>query len=382
MNQQARIAVVQVEDKDKELLEEIEKENEGQEKVNGLIKIPKKMEKKIIERFHDDAREGHQGLARTMEKIQRNFYFPGLTRKILQHIKKCEECQTNKHDNRKPYGKMMTDKDTPTRPWQHLAMDFMAMPAEETRKQILVVVDRFSKMTILITIPVEATAEEVLQVVWERIFAVFGIPETIISDLDKIFRSKFWQERMGQLGITHKLSTANHQRTDGQSERKIQEIQTFLRIYAKEKRNWEEWTPILQYAINDAVSAATRETPFFIVFGRNRDEKQEIENIEKRMTAIHSQTIAEIQWKAKQMKSFFDKKCEDAPSLEEGDRVYLRRRTKGNKEFNIKSGNGSDKLEKLMLGAFRVKRKLENDNYELWLPENSRLHPVFHISLL
>ena len=97
------------------------------------------------------------------------------------------------------------------------------------------------------------------------------------------------------------------------------------------------------------------------------------------MPAIHSQTIAEIQWKAKQMKLFFDKKCEDAPSLEEGDRVYLRRRTK---EFNIKSGNGSDKLEKLMLGAFRIKRKLENDNYELWLSENSRLHPVFHISLL
>ena len=89
---------------------------------------------------------------------------------------------------RKPYGKMMTDKDIPTRPWQHLAMDFMAMPAGRNRKQILVVVDRFSKMTILITLPVEATAAEVFQAIWERIFAVFGIPETIISDLDKIFR--------------------------------------------------------------------------------------------------------------------------------------------------------------------------------------------------
>ena len=171
--------------------------------------------------------------------------------------------------NRKPFGKMTIDKETPTRPWQHLAMDFMAMPAEKKRKQILVVVDRFSKITILITLPVETTTEEVFQAVWERVFAIFGIPESIISDLGKIFRSKRWRERMGELRITHKLSTANHQRTDGQSERKIQEIQTYLRIYVKEMKNWEEWIPLLQYALNDAISATTRETPFFVVFGRN-----------------------------------------------------------------------------------------------------------------
>jgi Chromo (CHRromatin Organisation MOdifier) domain len=82
------------------------------------------------------------------------------------------------------------------------------------------------------------------------------------------------------------------------------------------------------------------------------------------------------------MKLYFDKKCEDAPSLEEGDRVYLRRRTKGSKDFNIKSRNSMDKLGKLMLGPFEIKRKLENENYELWLPEGTRIHPVFHISLL
>ena len=340
------------------------------------------MEKKIISRYHDDVKEGHQGLARTMEKIQRDFYIPGLTRKIKKYIDKCEECQTNKHDNRRPFGKMTIEKETPTRPWQHLAMDFMAMPAEKERKQILVVVDRFSKMTILITLPVEATTEEVFQAVWERVFAIFGIPESIISDLDKIFRSKQWKERMGELKITHKLSTANHQRTDGQSERKIQEIQTYLRIYVKEMKNWEEWIPLLQYVLNDALSAATRETPFFVVFGRNRNENQKIEDMEKRMTAIHSQVLAELRWSTEQMKLYFDKKCEDAPSLEEGDRVYLRRRTKGSKDFNIKSRNSMDKLGKLMLGPFEIKRKLENENYELWLPEGTRIHPVFHISLL
>jgi Integrase zinc binding domain/Integrase core domain len=285
-NQQARIAAVQITDRDQELFEEIKKESGGKiESLQGMTKVPKNMEKKIISRFHDDAREGHQGLARTMEKIQRDFYIPGLTRKIKQYINGCEKCQTNKHDNRKPYGKMIINKETPTKPWQHLAMDFMAMPDEESRRQILVVVDRFSKMTILIILPVEATTEEVFQAVWERVFAVFGIPESIISDLDKIFRSKTWKEKVDKMKVIHKLSTANHQRTDGQSERKIQEIQNYLRIYVEEMKDWEEWIPLLQYALNDAVSATTKETSFFVVFGRNRNEDQETTGMEERMSA-------------------------------------------------------------------------------------------------
>ena len=42
--------------------------------------------------------------------------------------------------------------------------------------------------------PINATAEEIYQIVWEKAFSVFGIPESIISDLDKIFRSQRWRE--------------------------------------------------------------------------------------------------------------------------------------------------------------------------------------------
>ena len=59
-------------------------------------------------------------------------------------------------------------------------------------------------------------------------------------------------------------------------------------------KNWEEWIPLLQYALNDAMSATTRETPFFVVFGRNRNEDQKIEDMEKRMMAIHSQVLADL----------------------------------------------------------------------------------------
>jgi hypothetical protein len=177
---------------------------------------------------------------------------------------------------------------------------------------------------------------------------------------------------MSQWGVEHKLSTAHHQRTDGQSERKIQEAQVYLRIYVKEYKDWEEWIPLLQYALNNAVSAATKETPFFLVFGRECDEKTP-EGNHGDMSAIHAQVVKDLEWNSINMKKYFDNKREDAPSLKEGDRVYLRR-TKNATDFNIKTRNDMDKLNCLLLGPYEIKRKLENDNY---VPENMRIHPNF-----
>jgi hypothetical protein len=78
---------------------------------------------------------------------------------------------------------------------------------------------------------------------------------------------------MKDIGTVQILSTANHQQTDGQSERKIQEIQAMPRNYLDyEQRNWIELLPVLQYALNDAVSTSTKVTPNFAVFGTTREK--------------------------------------------------------------------------------------------------------------
>ena len=242
---------------------EIEIDEDGTKKFNGLVYAPKTMEKAVIERFHDDLREGHPGIARTMEKIQRSYYFPGMYRKIKRYIKQCESCNRNKNEYAKPQGKLMIDKELPTKPWRRLTADFVEMPETqnlaktETFDELLVVVDMFSKSTILIPTRKTATTEEIFQLLWERVFSVFGIPDSILSDRDRIFKTERWQKLMREIGSSQILSTAFHQRTDGQTERKIQELRAYFRHYLDyEQRNWIELTPIAQYALNDAMSIA------------------------------------------------------------------------------------------------------------------------------
>lgn len=109
INKQMKISISMKGEADEELLKEIRKatketstrteldiDKEGYKRFNGLIFVPKSMEEQIIKRNHDDIREGHPGIARTMEKLQRSFYFPGMQRKVARYINQCDSCARNK----------------------------------------------------------------------------------------------------------------------------------------------------------------------------------------------------------------------------------------------------------------------------------------------
>jgi hypothetical protein len=55
-----------------------------------------------------------------------------------------------------------------------------------------VVVDRFSKMAILVACKKNITAEVTAKLLFERVWVHFGIPQTIISDHDSQFLNTFW----------------------------------------------------------------------------------------------------------------------------------------------------------------------------------------------
>ena len=83
----------------------------------------------------------------------------------------------------------------------------------------------------------------------KKIIANHGIPQSIISDRDKLFTSKFWNTWTRQLGTKVKLSTAYHPQTDGQIEQTNQTLEQYLRHYINFKQNkWIDLLPLAQFA--------------------------------------------------------------------------------------------------------------------------------------
>ena len=189
---------------------------------------------------------------------------------------------------------------------------------------------------------------------------------------------------MKQLGVKSTLSTAYHPQTDGQSERYNQEIEAYLRMFCSQRRDdWVRWLPIAEFALNSRTHDATGYSPFYLMYGFNPDFTVPVrptdvpaadERIEELRRAREDATAA-LNLSAERMKAYFDRYVRDAPQYKEGDKVWLDTR-------HLRVVDIPRKLVNKYTGPYRIKRKISNLAYELDLPLNLPVHPVFHVSLL
>ena len=95
----------------------------------------------------------------------------------------------------------------------------------------MVIVDRLSKYAHFLTLSHPYSALTVAQLFFDNIYRLHGLPNSIVSDRDKIFISRFWQELFKLSGTQLKLSTSYHPRTDGQTEVVNRTLQTYFEVY-------------------------------------------------------------------------------------------------------------------------------------------------------
>jgi hypothetical protein len=86
----------------------------------------------------------------------------------------------------------------PTEPWTNILIDFVTglplskdLATELSYNSILVIVDRFTKYTLIIPFRRDYTAIQLAHVLKDRLIRDHGIPKTIISDRDKLFTSNY-----------------------------------------------------------------------------------------------------------------------------------------------------------------------------------------------
>ena len=185
----------------------------------------------IITSLHDAPAYGHPGISRTVDFVERGYWWPGLRHDVAEYVCGCGECQRHKVNNRPtkaPLQPIYPWDDAP--PFEVVALDFITkLPLSQGYDSILTITDQgCTKMTHFVPCNEAITAEETARIFLEVIVRRYGLPGKIISDRDPRFTSKFTRELCRTLGIQQNISSAYHPRTDGQSERNNQWVETYL----------------------------------------------------------------------------------------------------------------------------------------------------------
>ena len=149
-------------------------------------------------------------------------------------------------------------------------MDFITkLPMSKGHDSILVVCDRFSKMSHFVVITEKTMAEGLARLFRNNVWKLHGLPESVILDRGPQFAAGLTKKLNKMLGIETKLSTVYHSQTDSQTERTNQEQEQYLRMYVNHRQNnWSEWLATAEFAINNKVYTATKMSPFKVNYGR------------------------------------------------------------------------------------------------------------------
>ncbi|KAL0185695.1 hypothetical protein M9458_017365, partial [Cirrhinus mrigala] len=339
----------------------------------------------LIHSSHTSLGTGHPGTNRTLSLLQDRFWWPRMELDVQRYVRGCRECAMSKSPRHLPSGKLVP-LPVPNRPWSHLGVDFITdLPPSEGNTCILVIVDRFSKFCRLIPLQGLPTAWNTAKLLFDQVFRSYGLPEDIVSDRGPQFISRVWKAFFRLLGVTVSLSSGYHPQTNGQTERKIQEVGRFLRTFCTSHQDtWNQFLGWAEYAQNSLRQATTGLTPFQCILGFQpplfpwTGEPSDVPSVDhwfRESERVWDEAHQHLQRAVRRQVATADRRRSDAPIFQVGQKVWLSTR-------DIRLRLPCKKLSPRFVGPFTITEQINPVTYRLQLPAHYRIHPTFHVSLL
>lgn len=359
--------------------------------VGNRVFIPRwgNLRRELMKECHDSLWAGHPGIQRTLALLERLYYWPRMEEDVEGYVRTCLVCQQDKVEQKQPAG-LLEPLPIPERPWECVTMDFIsALPKSEGCGSIIVVVDKLSKYGTFIPAPRDCTADEAARLFFKHVVKYWGLPRSIISDRDPRFTGKFWRELFKMMGSELHFSTSFHPQTDGQTERVNALLELYLRHFVSaNQKNWAKLLDVAQFSYNLQRSESTQLSAFELATGQQPLTPNAIASgytgvspsAYKWAKGWQEQLdVAKVHLDkaAKKMKKWADKKRRPL-EFQLGDLVMVKLPPQQFKAYRQVHKGLVRKYE----GPFPITKKVGNVSYQVELPPQLKIHPVFHVSFL
>ena len=233
-----------------------------------VIFVPQSLVAHVLQDAHGNILSGHEGIFKTKERILQCYFWPGMDKDVIDHLRACHTCQV-KRNQYKPPPALLSPLPQCTAPNQRIHADLFGplKTSGNNKKYILSITDAFTKYVELTALPNKETAT-VSQAIFNRWICRYGVPLEILSDNGTEFRSKLSAELYQLLGTTHLTTTARHPQCNAQVEIANKTIAKYLASFVDDSTlDWELYLPPLMFSYNTSFHRSIKTTPYFLTFG-------------------------------------------------------------------------------------------------------------------
>lgn len=335
------------------------------ESVRLLCYIPKGHRLSLLRLFHDE--HDHIGVDKTTDLVLKHFWFPNLRAFVRKYISHCLICMSNKRIQRAPLQPIHSWQ-KPETPFEVIHMDALGpLPTSNGYRFVLIVVDAFSKYTLLYPMIRQDTVELKLNV--SNTVSLFGTPKLIVADRGRMFQSSDFLDWVSSLGSEIHLITPEMHQSNGQVERYCRTLLNMIRIESNHRQ--QEWSSViwkLQLVLNMTKHKTTQFSPLQLLVGidtttpviRNLIRDVAMEGSSANREALRDMSRQRASERLRRNQANQD---ESVNETRRPARVF----EVGSLAFVIKSSQSTGKLDSGMRGPYRVLKALPHGRYELQL---------------
>ena len=229
--------------------------------------VPRTLTTQILQMAHDEL--GHNGTHRTYTLLKRLYYWKGLKPSVGKHIKMCYQCQRR---NKQVVRYETLHFNVATFPMQFISMDLIGEfhpPTSRKHRYTLTVICMLTGYVFCVPLKTKA-AEEVTQAYIDNVYSKFGGSLKILSDNGTEFKNKVFEQVAKELGLEYKLYTPPyHPASNGRIEGFHAFLKACIAKHVAPQLEWDVLVPLACAAYNFIPNEHSKESPFFLMFGRD-----------------------------------------------------------------------------------------------------------------
>ena len=225
----------------------------------------------VLHACHDDAMSGgHLAYKHSFNKVRDRFWRPTLHHDVKTWCQNCQACQCRETSHRRP--KLPTGHLPVDRPSQRVSIDLVEYKTESVPptglkcSYALSTIDHLTRFSVLVALS-DKKEQTIAKPLVERVFGIFGPPETLHSDQGQEFENKVMKQLQDVFGYEKAKTTPYRPQGNSVSERMHSTLRAMLSMYSNiAQNNWIEVLPFIQLAHNTSFSSTMHETSFFLMF--------------------------------------------------------------------------------------------------------------------